>query len=91
MAVESNGNFDWQQFVRRNDEEHERIWQSIRELRESNHELSESVLGMVQYSQTTRELTLQTSVDLAKLERDAADLISAIRNLIDRIPPANLR
>ena len=91
MAAESNGNFNWQEFVRRNDEEHERVWQSIRELRESNRELREAVYGMTQYSQTTRELTQQTSVDLGKLERDVADLIAAIRSLIDRIPPENLR
>ena len=39
----------------------------------------------------TRELALKTYDHMTDLERQIGELVSAIRALIDRIPPENLR
>jgi hypothetical protein len=61
----------------RHAEEHQRIWRAIIE----SHELTLA----------TRELALKTYDHVNALERQISDLVSAIRALIDRIPPENLR
>ena len=67
---EPNGSYDWRenmrelnQAMRLNYEEHDRIWKSIGQLRDSVLETNTAV----------------------------TNLIGAIRDLIDRIPPENLR
>lgn len=67
---EGNGNYDWRERMRRleesvarNWEEHDRIFQAVETLRDSN----------------------------IRLHEDVANLVEAIRKLIDRIPPESLR
>lgn len=60
----------------RHAEEHQRIWRAILE----SHELTLA----------TRELALKTYDHMTGLERQISELVSAIRALVDRIPPENL-
>jgi hypothetical protein len=70
MPEEPNGNYDWREQMRRNGEDHDRIWGHLETL--------------------TRDVTV-THATLKGLKENTDNLVSAIRELIDRIPPENLR
>jgi hypothetical protein len=70
MPEEPNGNYDWREQMRKNWEDHDRIWQHLETL--------------------TRDVTVMHST-LKSLKENTDNLVSAIRDLIDRIPPENLR
>jgi hypothetical protein len=70
MPNEPNGNYDWREEMRRNWEDHNRIWKTIEAL-------------------TTDVVHLHGS--LTGLKENTDKLVGAIRDLIDRIPPENLR
>ena len=70
MPNESNGNYDEREDIRRNWEDHDRIWKTIEAL-------------------TTDVVHLHGT--MTSLKENTDKLVSAIRSLIDRIPPENLR
>lgn len=67
---EGNGNYDWREEIRRNWEDHDRIWRNVEALNNDVVHLHGSLVAL----------------------KDNTDkLVTAIRELIDRIPPENLR
>ncbi|HEX3683841.1 MAG TPA: hypothetical protein VHU83_15005 [Bryobacteraceae bacterium] len=70
MADLPNGNYDWREQMRKNWEDHDRIWRNLETL--------------------THDVTVMHAT-LTGLKDNTDKLVSAIRELIDRIPPENLR
>ena len=68
--AETNGNYDWQERMRRLEDNIERNWQ--------DHERKDRNI------QGLRE-------SIVKQKENVDNLLLALRNLIDRIPPENLR
>ena len=64
-----NGDYDWREQMRRNWEDHDRIWRKLDLL-------------------TDDVIAVHTS--LKSLKENTDKLVTAIRDLIDRIPPENL-
>jgi len=97
--AEGNGGFDWQQNLRdlneaarMNLDEHEGIWKSIAGLRDSQLASGKLAHNRLASRGQVRRVPLLFGADgLCAINEQVASLVGAIRDLIDRIPPVNLR
>jgi hypothetical protein len=75
--AEGNGNYDWRERLERIEESIERNWSDHERMRANSERMDRNIQ--------------QLHSDVVKLKDNTDNLLLAIRSLLDRIPPENLK